>query len=240
MVALAAKVDGAIGELFGLQDQIVGELVNGTSANADLTPEPASVSPPVVSTVAEPEPSPFELGNSPSTSAAGGVSTLSAINTGGAALLAMIDGPRPPIAPEVVNRDEVGRATIRAIKLTQGIRVDGRLDEQVYHVVPPITDFVQQVPDEGAAATEKTKALIMFDERNIYVTGRVWDSAPPSEWVANEMRRDARQLIQNDVFGVFFDTFYDRGGSRSSNSSRSSQASRSTGSTFQRAPSELH
>ena len=208
LVARAAKVDGALGELFGLQDQIVGELVNGTSAMADLTPEPVPVPPPAVSTVAEP--SPVEPVDSPSTGEAGGVATLSAINTGGAALLAMIDGPPPPVAPEVVNRDEAGRATIRAIKLTQGIRVDGRLDEQVYHVVPPITDFVQQMPDEGAAATEKTEAWIMFDERTIYVAGRVWDSAPPSEWVANEMRRDAGQLLQNDMFGVFFDTFYDR------------------------------
>ena len=50
----------------------------------------------------------------------------------------------------------------------------------------------------------------MFDERNVYVAGRVWDSAPPSAWVANEMRRDTSQLRQNDTFAVMFDTFYDR------------------------------
>ena len=210
VVARAAKVDGALGELFGLQDQIVAELVNGTSAKADLTPEPAPVSPPAVSTVAEPEPLPFEPVDSPSTGEAGGVATLSAMNAGGAALIAMIDGPPPPMAPEVMNRDGAGRATIRAIKLTEGIRLDGRLDEEVYHTVPPVTDFIQQIPIEGAPATEKTDAWIMFDERNVYVSGRVWDSAPSSEWVANEMRRDARQLGQNDMFGVFFDTFYDR------------------------------
>ena len=210
LVARAAKVDGALGELFRLQDQIVGELVNGTLANADLTPEPAPVSAPAVSTVAEPKPSPFEPGNSSSTGAAGRVATLSAMNAGGAALLAMIDGPPPPMAPEVMNRDEAGRATIRAIKLTEGIRLDGRLDEEVYHTVPPVTDFIQQVPVEGAPATEKTEAWIMFDQSSVYVSGRVWDSAQPSQWVANEMRRDASQLRQNDVFGVLFDTFYDR------------------------------
>ena len=40
--------------------------------------------------------------------------------------------------------------------------------------------------------------------------GRVWDSAPPSAWVANEMRRDTSQLRQNDTFAVILDTFYDR------------------------------
>jgi len=44
----------------------------------------------------------------------------------------------------------------------------------------------------------------------VYVSARLWDSAPPSEWIANEMRRDTRQLRQNDTFGVSFDTYYDR------------------------------
>ena len=57
---------------------------------------------------------------------------------------------------------------------------------------------------------EKTEAWIMFDDRNVYVAGRRWDSAPPSMWVAHEMRRDTSQLRQNDTFGVMFDTFYDR------------------------------
>ena len=38
----------------------------------------------------------------------------------------------------------------------------------------------------------------------------VWDSAPESEWVANEMRRDVGQLRENDSFSVMLDTFYDR------------------------------
>ena len=50
----------------------------------------------------------------------------------------------------------------------------------------------------------------MLDSRNVYVAARVWDSAPPSAWVADEMRRDTAQLRQNDTFSVVFDTFYDR------------------------------
>ncbi len=121
-----------------------------------------------------------------------------------------IDGPLPPIPPAVVRRDERGRATIRAIELTQPLRIDGRLDERVYQVVPAITGFIQQTPDEGAPATERTEAWILFDRMHVYVSGRVWDSAPPSEWVANEMRRDTSQLRDNDTFWVAFDTFYDR------------------------------
>ena len=126
------------------------------------------------------------------------------------ALSAAIDGPPAPVAPAMMNRDAAGRTTVRAIRLATGIRLDGVLDEAVYGSVPPITDFLQQVPVEGAPATERTEAWIMFDGENVYVSARVYDSAPESEWVANEMRRDTNQLRQNDTFTVFFDTFYDR------------------------------
>ena len=136
--------------------------------------------------------------------------SLPATNPAGFAAPRVTDGPPPPIPPDVIRRDEQGRATIRAIKLTEDIRLDGQLDEQVYHTVQAITGFIQQNPDEGAPATEKTESWILFDERNLYVAARIWDSAPPSEWVADEMRRDATQLRQNDTFAVVFDTFYDR------------------------------
>ena len=55
-------------------------------------------------------------------------------------------------APDVIRRDPQGRATIRAIKLTDGIRLDGQLDEPVYHTVPALTDFVQLPPPPGSSA----------------------------------------------------------------------------------------
>ena len=122
----------------------------------------------------------------------------------------LIDGPPAPVAPAVMTRDEQGRTTVRAIRLDAAIRLDGVLDEPVYAEVPAITGFIQQVPDSGAPATERTEAWILFDAANVYISARVWDSAPESQWVANEMRRDTSQLRQNDTFTVFFDTFYDR------------------------------
>ena len=123
---------------------------------------------------------------------------------------ALIDGPAAPVPPAVMTRDEEGRATVRAIRLDGSIDLDGVLDEAVYGTVPAISGFIQLTPDVGAAATERTEAWILFDETNIYVSARVWDSAPESQWVANEMRRDTNQLRQNDTFAVLFDTFYDR------------------------------
>ena len=121
-----------------------------------------------------------------------------------------IQGPPPPIAPAVINRDATGNATVRAVRLTEPIDIDGDLDESFYTTIPSITDFVQSLPIEGGVPTERTEVWITYDDANIYVSARVWDSAPESEWVANEMRRDTNQLRQNDTFGVVFDTYYDR------------------------------
>ena len=196
-IVRAAKVDGAIDDLFTLQDRLATELINGTGRDPGRAA--AVAAPPRAPSRVVDGSDPGKNSGIPST-----VSTNPLVPPG------MIDGPPPPVPPAVVSRDEQGRATIRAIKLTEGIRLDGQLDEQVYHTVPAITGLIQQVPDEGAPATEKTEAWIMFDERNVYVAGRVWDSAPPSAWVANEMRRDTSQLRENDTFAVLFDTFYDR------------------------------
>ncbi len=103
-----------------------------------------------------------------------------------------------------------GDVTVQAIHLTEPLSLDGRLDEEVYHTVAGATDFIQQVPREGAPATERTEAWVLFDADTIYVSGRCWDSAPPDKWVANELRRDTNQLRQNDTFGVIFDTYHDR------------------------------
>ena len=126
------------------------------------------------------------------------------------AQLPAIDGPPAPVAPSVVNRDSTGRATVRAVRLDAPLTLDGKLDEAVYQATPSVSDFIQQVPREGAKATERTESWVMFDKDTLYIAARCWDTAPPEKWVANELRRDTNQLRQNDTFGVILDTFYDR------------------------------
>jgi hypothetical protein len=100
--------------------------------------------------------------------------------------------------------------TIQAIKLAEPLRFDGRLDDRVYGEVAGTQGMVQVVPQNGAAASEKTEIWVMFDGENIYVAAKCWDSAPPEKWIANELRRDTNQMRQNDHFGVGFDTFNDK------------------------------
>ena len=65
-------------------------------------------------------------------------------------------GPAPPVFPEVVRRDEEGRAAILAVRITQPLRIDGALDEAIYRVVTPISGFIQMEPSTGEPATERT------------------------------------------------------------------------------------
>ena len=122
----------------------------------------------------------------------------------------VIDGPPAPQPPDVISRDPAGRATVRAVRVGDALTIDGILAERVYQEVPAVSDFIQQEPIEGAPATERTEAWVLFDDDNIYVSGRCWDSAPESRWIANEMRRDSPNLAQNEFVDFLFDTFYDR------------------------------
>jgi hypothetical protein len=119
------------------------------------------------------------------------------------------DGPASPQPPDVISRDATGRATVRAERLTSALRVDGRLDEEVYTTVPPITGLIQVEPQEGAPGTERTDAWVLFDDDRIYISFRCWESRP-DRIIANEMRRDNFGLYQNDYVSVVLDTFYDR------------------------------
>src|SRR5262245_35286938 len=116
----------------------------------------------------------------------------------------MADGAQAPSAAAVET------VTVQAIRLAGPLEFDGRVNERLYESTPPVTAFVQQVPRLGAPASERTEAWVFFDRSTLYVSARCWDSAPPRTWVANELRRDASQLNQNDTFGVLLDTFHDR------------------------------
>ncbi len=120
-----------------------------------------------------------------------------------------IFGPPPPSPPAVIIRDDLGRVTLRATRLEEGLVLDGKLDDPIYSQVPAMSDFIQQEPHEGQPATEKTEAWVFFDDQNIYVSARCWDSHP-ERMVANEMRRDHFNIFQNENFTLVIDTFYDR------------------------------
>lgn len=123
--------------------------------------------------------------------------------------LAPIAGAQDAPLPAIVNRAAADSVTVRAFRVRSPLRIDGRLDEDVYRTIQPISDFIQQEPDEGQPATEKTEAWILFDEVNLYICARNWDSEPERE-IANELRRDNGNILGNENLTVAIDTFHDR------------------------------
>ena len=116
--------------------------------------------------------------------------------------------PRPE-PPEVITRDSQGHAILRTMRLPSPFQLDGKLDEAFYRDVMGASGFLQQEPHEGQPATDKTEAWVFFDDKNIYVSTRMWET-DSSKRVTSDMRRDATNLYNNDHIAVVLDTFDDR------------------------------
>ena len=124
------------------------------------------------------------------------------------ALPAGFDGPPPPALPQTIARSDTGRTTVRAVRITTPLKIDGRLDEAAYGSVQPLSGFIQTDPSEGEAATETTDVWIFYDRDNIYVSARCWETHP-ERLVVTELRRDSQMVFQNDNFSFILDTFND-------------------------------
>ena len=81
-----------------------------------------------------------------------------------------IDGPPRPVAPEVITRASSGQATVRAIKLTSPLKLDGRLDEEVYAREKPFGGLIQVTPNYMELMSERSDVWITYDAEFIYVT----------------------------------------------------------------------
>jgi len=85
--------------------------------------------------------------------------------------------------------------------------LDGRLDEAVWQSAPPITDFTQKQPNEGAPPTERTEVRFLYDADALYVGARMF-AKDPSKIQAPVSRRD--NGIQAEHIWISLDTYLDR------------------------------
>ena len=112
--------------------------------------------------------------------------------------------PRPATGqvPDAVPRITVGRTA-------EGERpiIDGRVDDGVWVAAQPFSDFIQQEPNEGEPATERTVVRFLLDGENLYIAVVCFDSEP-GQIVVSESRRDA-DLGDTDSIRILLDTFND-------------------------------
>jgi hypothetical protein len=114
-----------------------------------------------------------------------------------------------PELPATTIRGADSTIVVRAVRLDTPLTLDGALEEELYRSIEPAEGFVQQYPWNGEPATEDTQVWVFFDSDNVYVAMRAFDSHP-DRMVANEMRRDNRNIWQNDNVIALLDTFLDR------------------------------
>ena len=95
-------------------------------------------------------------------------------------------GATPPELPATMSRDADGRTTVRVVRLSAPLKVDGNLEEDLYRTIQPISDFIQVEPRAGTPATEKSEVWLSFDDQNLYVSVRASESAP-ERLVVNEI-----------------------------------------------------
>ena len=214
------KVDGRVTGLFDLQDQLADSLTRYLAATG-LQPRRGALD--------APEPGRPPRRRTPDAPGPGRPSRRSALDrscpTGGPPSLRPPARPRRAAGSDPLPAPSTGRrrrrrrqrstATRRAGPpsarcASPAIEVDGALDEAAYRETPPFSDFVQTLPLEGQPASERTEVWVLFDDENFYISARCWDSAPESRWVANEMRRDSFNILQNERVGFMIDSFYDR------------------------------
>ena len=211
-VVHTVKIDGTVEELFVLQDRVADALAAHLGTAGDLSRRRArDDSQPVVRPESLRDPTDRSETAGPVGGGLGPLSTVPVPQRIGRSEVAplVIDGPPPPEAPQVVSRDVSGRVTIRATEIATPLTLDGWLDEAIYTSVYATLDFVQQEPQEGSPATERTDVWVFFDHDRIYFSFRCWESEP-DRLIVNEMRRDNGNVYANDHIAFILDTFHDR------------------------------
>ena len=119
-------------------------------------------------------------------------------------LLVLIGGvPQPATAQD----PKVRVVTAVQLQATDRIVLDGRLTEETWRRALPASDFRQQDPNNGDAATEPTEVRLLYDEHRIIIGVTCFDSEP-RRIMGNQMQRD-QSLAADDRFMVSLDTYDD-------------------------------
>src|SRR5688572_32373766 len=107
-----------------------------------------------------------------------------------AALVCAVLFALPVAAQQTTLSQNDPRPVAKATARQGDISIDGRVDEAAWAAATPITEFLQQRPDEGKPATERTELRILYDEAAIYIGARMFDSQGAAGVRAALTRRD--------------------------------------------------
>ncbi|MGH7664886.1 MAG: DUF5916 domain-containing protein [Gemmatimonadaceae bacterium] len=95
---------------------------------------------------------------------------------------------------------------VTAVRTAEPPAVDGQLAEAAWSSAPAISGFVQENPEQGEPATQRTEVRILYDDEAIYIGARLFEM-DPSDIRATLTRRD--QSSASDRFTVALDSYHD-------------------------------
>src|SRR5204863_221469 len=101
-----------------------------------------------------------------------------------------------------------GLRRIQVVRITDALRIDGLLDEAAWSLAEAASEFLEQQPNEGAPASERTDVHVLFDDKNIYFGIRAFDS-DARHINARELVRDAG-FSNDDTVAIVLDIYHDR------------------------------
>src|SRR5262245_11599295 len=85
--------------------------------------------------------------------------------------------------------------------------IDGRVDDMSWSSTESFSGFVQQEPNDGEPATERTEIRLLLDRQNLYI-GVICFDDDPQNILVSQSRRDA-DLDDTDSIQILLDTFND-------------------------------
>lgn len=107
----------------------------------------------------------------------------------------------------IQNLDRAPRPEAVAVRAPGPVTVDGVLDDEAWAAARVIDRFIQQKPDAGMPATERTEVRILYDDEHLYIGAEMFDT-DPSSLVIPTLQRDPNTR-DGDAFGFTLDTFGD-------------------------------
>jgi hypothetical protein len=117
---------------------------------------------------------------------------------------------QPPVATPAATSSGPPRS-IRAVRRTAPVVIDGKLDEGAWAAAEPSSAMVQSYPKPGAVAPDQTEVRVLYDADALYVGIRMFDAHPDSI-AAGLARRDATAAtgIYSDWVHLIIDSYHDR------------------------------
>ena len=114
----------------------------------------------------------------------------------------------PAVGAQTASAKDHLRATAMRLPSGAAIRLDGRLDEQVWRAGTPLTEFVQKEPNEGAPPTERMEVRFVYDDGALFVGARMYSRTGAAGIQAPRGRRD--EVEQTEYLLIALDTYLDR------------------------------